>query len=272
MKITSPEADFKGRDYSWSPCRRNGVLSLPSWISMVVKCSSGVVIRKEQCCSSQYHSAASRAKMCSQNLQTSHLLQRTDWKSIIAEFNVFSQCKKITTIKVTAMMEVYYCMASDCSPHNYSNPESCIFCFSAFLCFDSRLEAKQHISGQVTPTFKCLTDKKITQDVTTGKMTCVFQKHFPSVGGVLLSWGGKEKVKISPWVEIIVSVTSILHSYPKLCTCRALDPTVLDMWNFLLNHSSRSSRGLILPYSKVEVKQQEPVFSSGLWQGLAVVP
>lgn len=169
-------------------------------------------------------------------------------------------------------MEVYYCMASDCSPHNYSNPESCIFCFSASLCFDSRLEAKQHIPGQVTPTFKCSTDKKITQDVTTGKITCVFKKHFPSVGGVLLCRRGKEKVKMSPWVEIIVSVISILHNYPKLCTCKTLVPTGLNIWEFHLYPSLRSSRGLILSYSKVEMKQQEPVFSSGLWQGLAVMP
>jgi len=54
---------------------------------------------------------------------------------------------------------------------------------------------EEHGSGQVTLTFKCSTDKKIIQDVTTGKMTCVFKNHFPSVEGVLLCRRGKEKVK-----------------------------------------------------------------------------
>lgn len=49
----------------------------------------------------------------------------------------------------------------------------------------------------MTPTLKCETDKKITQDVTTGKITLVFKEHFPRVGEcITLQKGKKRKQKL----------------------------------------------------------------------------
>jgi len=57
---------------------------------------------------------------------------------------------------------------------------------------------------------------------------------------------------------MIVSVISILHSYPRLFTRRVLVSAVLNITEFLLNSALRSCRSLVLPSSKVEVRQQAP--------------
>lgn len=47
----------------------------------------------------------------------------------------------------------------------------------------------------MTSTLKCETDKKITQDVTRGKITLVFKEHFPRVRGCIALQKGKRESK-----------------------------------------------------------------------------